>query len=201
MSFKKAFVIVLVLHVALYGFLKLRNYSDKMAREAKYNEIASRVNDGADIWNNQGRKLQVVAVPKPKIKKEEKSFKDYFVDITAYIINKSREFYGMLLTIPPAIDYQTKDTLDKIEKKINKPVQSKPIIKSKPKSTPSPTPLVTVIYKHTRVIEQDTIKKTPKITREETSSIYIPASSSSPPPSSPQPRLRPVKLYPPPNFN
>jgi len=199
MSFKKAFVIVLVLHGALYGFLKLRSYSDKMAREAKYNEIAARVNDSADIWNNQGRKLQVVAVPKPKVKKEEKSFKDYFVDITAYTINKSREFYGMLLTIPPAIDYQTKDTIDKIEKKINKPVQSKPIIKPKPKSTPSPTPLVTVVYKHTRVIEQDTIKKTPKITREETSSIYIPASSS--PPSSPQPRLRPVMLCPPPNFN
>jgi len=196
MSFKKAFVIVLVLHGALYGFLKLRSYSDKMAREAKYNEIAARVNDSADIWNNQGRKLQVVAVPKPKVKKEEKSFKDYFVDITAYTINKSREFYGMLLTIPPAIDYQTKDTIDKIEKKINKPVQSKPIIKPKPKSTPSPTPFVTVVYKHTRVVEQDIIKKTPKITREEMSSIYIPESLSPP-----QPRLRAVKLYPPPNFN
>ena len=169
-----------------------------MAREAREEQLSARYNDSTDIWNNQGKKPRVVAVPKPKIKKEEKSFKDYFDDITAYIINKSREFYGMLFTIPPVIDYQTKDTLDKIEKKINKPVQSKPIIKPKPKSTPSPTPLVTVIYKHTRVIEQDTIKNTPKITREETSSIYIPASSS-PLPS--QPRLRPVKLCPPPNFN
>lgn len=168
-----------------------------MAREAKYNEIASRVSDSTDIWNNQGRKLQVVAVPKPKIKKEEKSFKDYFVDTVAYSINEGREFYGTLFTIPRAIEYQAKDTLDRIEKKINKPVQSKPNIKPKPKSIPSPTPLVTVIYKHTRVIEQDTIKKASKITREEMNSIYIPASSSPPP----QPRLRPVKLCPPPNFN
>jgi hypothetical protein len=196
MSFKKALVIVLVLHGALYGFFKLRSYSDKMAREVKYREIASRTNDSADIWNNQGRKLQVVAVPKPKIKKEEKSFKDYFVNTVAYAINKSREFYGMLLTIPPVIDYQAKDTIDKIEKKINKPVQSKPIIKPKSKSVPSPTPFVTVVYKHTRVIEQDIIKKAPKITREEMNSIYIPESSSLP-----QPRLRPVKLCPPPNFN
>lgn len=193
-SFKKAFIIVLILHGALYGVLKYRSYSARMAREARDREVAANYESNQDIWNNKGKKLRVLAVPKPKIKKEEKSFKDYFVDRVAYVINGGREFYGKLLTIPPKIDYEAKDTLDKIEKKINPPVRLKPAIKPKP--IPSPTPFRTVVYRHTRGIEQEIPQSKPKIVKEEmvSTSVVLPVQSS-------VPRLRLVRPCPPPNFN
>ena len=193
-SFKKAFIIVLVLHGALYGVLKYRSYSAKMAREAKDREVAANYEKNQDVWNNKGKKLVVVAVPKPKIKREEKSFKDYFVDSVAYVINGSREFYGKLLTIPPKIDYEAKDTLDRIEKKINLPVRLKPTIKPKP--IPSPTPFLTVVYRATRVIEQKVPQSKPRIVKEGmvSTSVVSPVQSS-------VPRLRLVRPCPPSNFN
>lgn len=208
MTFKKATVIVICLHVLggvlLYGVLKYKSHRAREVREARDREIAASYSNNPADWNNQGKKPRVVAIPKlkPKVRKEEKSLKDYFVNSVVYVINKSEELYKRLLTIPPVIDYQTKDTLDKIEKKINKPVQTKPIIRLKPKSIPSPTPQVTIIYKYTQVVEQNVVTKKPEIVSQETSSIYIPSHSSSPPlPQLSHPRLRPVRLCPPPNFD
>ena len=212
MTFKKATVIVICLHVLggvlLYGVLKYKSHRAREVREARDREIAASYSNNPADWNNQGKKPRVVAIPKlkPKVRKEEECLKDYFVNSVVYIINKSKELYKRLLTIPPVIDYQTKDTLDKIEKKINNPVQTKPIIRPKPKSipssTPSSTPQVTIIYKYTQVVEQNVVTKKPEIVSQETSSIYIPSHSSPPPlPQLPHPRLRPVRLCPPPNFN
>lgn len=210
MSFKRATVIVICLHVLggvlLYGVLKYKSYRAREVREARDREIAASYSNNPADWNNQGKKPRVVAIPKlkPKVGKEEESLKDHFVNGVVYAINKCEELYKRLLTIPPAIDYHTQDTLDKIEKKINKPVQTKPIIRPKPKSiprfTPSPTPQVTIIYKYTQVVEQNVVTKKPEIVSQETSSIYIPSHSSSPLPPT-RPRMHPVRLCPPPNFN
>ena len=198
-TFRKAVLLVILLHVgggmALYGFLQYRSYRDKIARENRDREVIANYNNNPTDWNNQGKKLRVVAVPKlkPKSKIEEKSFKDYFIDITAHIINEGKELYGMALTIPPKIEHQTKDTVDKIEKKIKQKEQLKPAVKPRP--TPRPTPFTTVIYKHTRVIEHNKASSRPSVVKEEMiSTSVVPIEQVS------APRLRLVRPCPPPNF-
>jgi len=200
-SFKKAFVIVLLLHGTLYGFLKVRSYMDKRARDMRDKEIAANYENNQDVWNNQGKKLRVLAVPKPTPhnKKQVKSFKYYVVDAVAYAINSSRELHARLLMVPPTMDYETKDTLDKIQKKIKPPaakpiVPLKPALKPKPKSQPAP--FATVVYRQQASVAQNVTPREPTIAKQE---IILPSVPPATPPS--VSRLRPVKLCPPPNFN